>query len=84
MPALRQPGDNRLGWPGRLKIARAIGESDHAVGICNIDVARVRPRRPEGDPKRLVEIFREDADLRLSAPLSGAEYANSGPAGFLL
>src|SRR4029077_19948047 len=35
--------------------------------------------RPEGDPKRLVEIFRKNADLRLSAPLIGAEDANSAP-----
>src|SRR5215471_9073565 len=66
----------------RLKIARAIRETDHAVGVCDIDVARVGPRRPESDPKRLVKIFGEDADLRLSAPLSGAENANSAPPGF--
>src|SRR5215469_9746070 len=77
MPALRQPGDNSLGWPSRLKIARAIGETDHTVSVCDIDIAWVGPRRPEGDPKRPVEIFREDADFRLSAPLRGAENANS-------
>src|SRR5215467_2325635 len=77
MPALRQPGDNRLGWAGRLKIARTIGEADHATCVGNIDVARVRPRGPEGDPKRSVEIFREDANFRVSAALRGAENTNS-------
>src|SRR5438552_2351683 len=38
--------------------------------------------RPEGDPKRLVEIFREDANLRLSSPLRGAENANSARSAF--
>src|SRR5215472_17204035 len=77
MTALRQPGDNRLGWPGGLKVTRAIRETDHAVGVCDIDVTRVPPRRPEGDTKRLVKIFCEDADLRLSIRLIGAENANS-------
>jgi hypothetical protein len=82
MPAPRQPGDYRLGWSSRLKIARAIGETEHAIGVCDIDVTRVGSRRPEGYPKRLVEAFREDVDLRLSAALTGAEDANSARPAF--
>jgi len=41
MPALRQPGDNCLGWAGGLKIAHAIGKPDHAVGVRGIEVTLV-------------------------------------------
>src|SRR5437764_10211767 len=45
-------------------------------------IATILVRRPEGDPKRLVELFREDANLRLSSPLRGAENANSARSAF--
>ena len=81
MPALRQSGDNRLRWPGRLKIAQAIGETDHAVSVRDIDVTR-GSRRLEGNPKGLVETIRKYADLRLSVPLSGTENANAARPAF--
>ena len=76
MSALRQTRDDRLCWTGGLKVARAIGKSDHAIGIRHIHVTGVWSRRPESDAKRLVEVLRKYADVRLSAPLGEAQDAN--------
>src|SRR6266851_7727277 len=51
VPASRQTRDDRLGRAGRLQLSRTIGVADHVVGVRDIDVSRIWPRRPESDTK---------------------------------
>ena len=55
-----------------------IGKAHDRVGLGDIDVARVRPRRIEGDAERAVEAGGEDvATSRLGRAVGGAEDADA-------
>ena len=51
-------------------------KTDNAIGIRDIHITEAWSRRPEGNTERLVEVLRKCADLRLSATLGEAQYAN--------
>src|SRR5271165_2014600 len=72
--ASRQSGDDRLCRAGGLEIPRAVGKANDTVGVRDIDIARVRSRRPEGDAEGLVEVFSESVDLRRLGAIRGAQY----------
>ena len=70
-----------FGRPRRLGLAAAIGEAHDAVGLGDIDVTRVRPRRIEGDAERAVEPVGEDGGARrLGRAVGGAEHGDAAGA----
>ena len=70
--------DDRLGLARGLRVAVLVGETDHGVGVADVDVLRLWPDRVEGDPERSVQAGGEDlVDLGLAVAVGVAEDADA-------
>ena len=66
--------DDRLGAPAGLGVAVLVGEADDRVGVADVDVLRLRPRRIERDPERAAQAGGEDlVDLGLAVAVGVAQ-----------
>src|SRR5207302_1629577 len=69
--------NDRLRRAGGLQVAGTVREADDAVGVRDIDVARVWSRRPEGDAERLVKVFGKGANLGRAGAGRGPQDADA-------
>ena len=68
-----------LRWSTRFEIAITIGKSSYPIGISDVQIVRIIPRRIKCDPKRLVQAVFDECfdDVRFSAAFGIAQRLDS-------